>query len=90
MTNWKELLEKDAEKSVSEIEPYHGCFTGDCLHQKQVECNATLANAICEKPNARLLKAIEVIQDTIDSGYDQAGHCNNYLENLKNELKGGQ
>jgi hypothetical protein len=32
---------------------------------------------------ASLKSAVEVIQDTIDSGYDQAGHCFSALTNLK-------
>lgn len=33
-----------------------------------------------------LLKACECLQDMIDSGYDQAGHCANALAEIKREL----
>jgi len=39
-----------------------------------------------KKDRERLLRAIEVLQDTIDSGYDQAGHCFSFIEELKSEL----
>lgn len=35
-----------------------------------------------------LLKALEVIKDTIDSGYDQAGHCASELAEIESMVKG--
>jgi hypothetical protein len=40
-----------------------------------------------EKLETLLLRAIEILEDTVDSGYDQAGHCYSVLAEIKAELE---
>lgn len=52
------------------LEEWHGCFTGDCPHDKQEECDSAIAAAreierleteLCEMINSTTLEVIEQI-----------------------------
>jgi hypothetical protein len=68
-------------KDVEEMLGYHGCLSGDCPHEKQVECFRSVTEdtvTLCESRAKELAEALDIVTKATQS-YAESGCIEAYV-----------